>query len=51
MKGYTSIFANLGGGMTLLDSQMAVQGRVDFFNNKAVYGGGVVTSGRSLVRI
>ena len=43
------IFDNVGGGIALLDSQMAIEGRVDLINNTAVYGGGIATSGRSLV--
>ena len=45
------IYGNTGGGMTLLDSQMAIQGRVELFENSAVYGGGLVMSGRSLVNL
>ena len=45
------IYGNTGGGMTLLDSQMAIQGQVDLFENSAVYGGGLVMSGRSLVNL
>eukprot|EP00731_Ephydatia_muelleri_P037367 Em0452g2a len=34
-KGYTLIFDNVGGGIALLDSQMAIEGRVDLINNTA----------------
>ena len=48
--GNTSFLSNRGGGVSLLSSRMDVKGGVVFYNNTAVFGGGVAMSGRSLVR-
>ena len=40
---------NIGGGITLLNSRLDVNGRIEFHQNLAVFGGGFALSGRCLV--
>jgi len=47
--GNNAFNGNVGGGITLLKARIDVKGRIDFYNNTAVLGGGISLSGRCLV--
>ena len=49
VDGYNAFNRNIGGGVTLLNSRIDVKGHIDFYNNTAVFGGGISLSGRCLV--
>ncbi|XP_065897695.1 uncharacterized protein [Dysidea avara] len=49
VDGYNAFNRNIGGGVTLLNSRIDVKGHIDFYNNTAVFGGGISLSGRCLI--
>lgn len=50
IHGYANKYIkNTGGGITLLNSRVDVNGRIEFHDNQAVFGGGFALSGRCLV--
>jgi len=49
VNGYNAFNGNIGGGITLLNSRINVNGHINFYYNTAVVGGGITLSGRCLV--
>ena len=50
IEGYNNKYIrNIGGAVTLLNTRVDVKGRVEFYKNEAVFGGGFALSGRCLV--
>ena len=48
-QGTNRFLGNLGGGVTLLNTQMRASGVLEFDSNTAVFGGGIAMDDRCLV--